>query len=66
MYGQAKSRGARGNSFIHAVCRRDLETCAALRPERIPQYRNVWKDCTKVYFNKEVVALHGCFCNSLA
>lgn len=66
VYGQAKLRGASGNSFIHVVCRRDLQTCAALRPERISQYRNPWKDCIKVYFNKEAVALHRCFCNSLA
>lgn len=36
MYGQAKLRGASGNSFIPVVCRRALETCAALHPERIP------------------------------
>lgn len=64
MYGLAKLRGASGNSFIPVVCRRALETCAALHPERIPQYRNVWKDCIKVHFNEEAVALHRCFCNS--
>lgn len=63
MYGQAKLRGASGNSFIHVVCRRDLQTCVALHPEQVSQYRNLWKDCTKVCSNKEAFAMHRCFCN---
>lgn len=48
VYGQAKLRGASGNSFIPVVCRRDLQTCAALHPQRISQARTVRGVCKGV------------------